>query len=46
MRLTVLFEGTELLPEDLVGTGKVMPGGYWPPSHPIQRPDDSTLSVW
>ena len=46
VQLQVFYAGTELEPEDLVGTGKVMPGGYWPPSHHIHRPDKKTLSVW
>jgi hypothetical protein len=45
-RLTVVYHGTELVPEDLVGTGKTMPGGYSPVSHPLQRKDVMTLSVW
>lgn len=46
VRLTLQFEGTELVREDLVASGKVMPKGYFPPSHPIHRPAESALSVW
>mmetsp|Transcript_32418 Transcript_32418/g.66111 ORF Transcript_32418/g.66111 Transcript_32418/m.66111 type:complete len:265 (-) Transcript_32418:185-979(-) len=45
-RFTVIYRGTELVPEDLIGTGKSMPGGYAPTSHPLQRRDMMTLSVW
>mmetsp|Transcript_40500 Transcript_40500/g.52152 ORF Transcript_40500/g.52152 Transcript_40500/m.52152 type:complete len:230 (+) Transcript_40500:182-871(+) len=45
-KLTVKFESTELQPEDLIGQGKTMPGGYYPPSHPLFRLKEETLAVW
>lgn len=45
-KLTVKFEGTELECEDLIAKGINMPGGYFPPSHPLFRKKEETLAVW